>query len=289
MKTLRLTSVLFLSLICTINSSYAQPPVVDDSDEYTLSINMHEASEVNPIAKSAEPEEEEVWKNDAPLQDQPLVNDSKTEETDIDADSLAEQLHNLQTEIQDLRGQIEVQAHDLKMLQQQQLAFYKDLDSRIQKQKQDPSDGVTSTNAVPSTMQTTGIQNKKDGNPADEQISYLAAYELIKTKQFDEALKAMHQFIKRYPNSGYNANAHYWVGELYLVKNENELALQAFNTVLTQYPKSSKAAASELKAGYALANLGQIDAARSKLRHVITQFPDTKTAQLAQKKLDSMN
>ena len=45
--------------------------------------------------------------------------------------NLIEKVLNLQKEVQELRGQLEIQAHDLKLLQQQQLAFYKDLDSRL--------------------------------------------------------------------------------------------------------------------------------------------------------------
>ncbi len=40
-------------------------------------------------------------------------------------------IQGLQQDIQELRGQLEIQTHDLKSLQQQQLAFYKDLDTRM--------------------------------------------------------------------------------------------------------------------------------------------------------------
>ena len=44
---------------------------------------------------------------------------------------LIDKIQSLQQEVQELRGQLEVQAHDLKLLQQQQVAFYKDLDARL--------------------------------------------------------------------------------------------------------------------------------------------------------------
>ena len=34
-------------------------------------------------------------------------------------------------------------------------------------------------------------------NPADEQISYLAAYELVKNKRYDDALNAMQYFCTK--------------------------------------------------------------------------------------------
>lgn len=290
MKSLRLTLAVSLTLLWISHAGYSQPPVIDESDEYSLAINMQETPNANGVSKSAETEEE-MWQDETPADDQqqPLVKNKSTEAADVDGDSLAEQVHNLQAEIQELRGQIEVQAHDLKMLQQQQLAFYKDLDSRLQQHKTEQNPETASDSTLSPAIKVANANNGKSDNPADEQISYLAAYELVKTKKFDEGLEAMRQFIERYPSSGYSANAYYWMGELYLVKNDNEHALKAFNTVLGKFPKSSKAAASQLKAGYALANLGQMDAARAKLRSVINHYPDTKTAQLAKQKLDSMN
>lgn len=44
---------------------------------------------------------------------------------------LLSRLEAAQQEIQQLQGKIEVQAHDLKLLHEQQRAFYEDLDKRL--------------------------------------------------------------------------------------------------------------------------------------------------------------
>ena len=166
MKSLKITSLMSLILACTLQSGYSQAPVIDESGEYSLAMNHHEISAQSSISKSAEADED-LWENEQqpdnqatdtiesqtnnevqanenqPLvrvkEQEPLVNNTNVDGHDDDSESLAEQVHNLQAEIQELRGQIEVQAHDLKMLQQQQLAFYKDLDSRLQNQKSLPT------------------------------------------------------------------------------------------------------------------------------------------------------
>ena len=125
-------------------------------------------------------------------------------------------------------------------------------------------------------------------NPADEQVRYLAAYELVKNKQFDEALSAMQAFVAQYPQGGYTGNAHYWLGELYMVKSDNTKAIEQFNIVLQQFPSSSKVAASLLKLGYALAASGKTAEAREKLNEVIKKYPDTTTAELASAKLEAL-
>jgi tol-pal system protein YbgF len=125
-------------------------------------------------------------------------------------------------------------------------------------------------------------------NPADEQISYLAAYELVKNKKYDDALSAMQNFVAKYPQGGYTANAHYWLGELYMVKKDYSEAIKHFDIVLEQFPSSSKCSASMLKIGYALAASGKTTDARTKLLEVLKKYPDTSTAELASTKLQSL-
>ena len=98
----------------------------------------------------------------------------------------------------------------------------------------------------------------------------------------------MHAFVSKYPHGGYTANAQYWLGELYMVKNDYPQAIEHFNVVLQAFPSSSKNAASLLKIGYALAASGKTAEARIKLQDVVKTYPDTSTAKLAAAKLNSL-
>ena len=49
--------------------------------------------------------------------------------------NLPQQIAHLQQELAQLRGEIQVQQHDLKMLSNQQRSFYQDLDQRLAKLK----------------------------------------------------------------------------------------------------------------------------------------------------------
>lgn len=289
----------------------AEAPVVDDSENFAI-LDEQQAAIEQPVAKAQLDDlngEQEV----ALAQDTPTNNTANA--------GLLDKLQGMQQELQELRGQLEVQAHDLKLLQQQQLAFYKDLDARLRNNPGKSAQSVQTlpqtkptelsvepaevktpapspSAAVPSTSTKTNTPEAKinvppvnsaaRGNPADEQISYLAAYDLVKTKRFDEALKAMQTFATQYPQGGYTANAQYWLGELYMVKNNYPKAIEHFEIVLKQFPSSSKAAASTLKIGYALAASGKIEDARMRLQEVLRNYPDTPTAQLAITKLESL-
>lgn len=209
---------------------------------------------------------------------------------------LLDKIQGLQHDVQELRGQLEVQSHDLKLLQEQQLSFYKDLDSRIRndasvKGSVPVKNNLSPMNKTPvtNTVIAPPVNSPPQTNPADEQISYLAAYELIKNKKFDEATDAMQNFVNQHPQSGYAANAQYWLGELYMLKKDYANAIAHFEIVVQQYPSSNKLAACLLKSGYALAAAGKKQEAIERLQQVVKNYPGTNTAQLAKVKLDSLS
>lgn len=290
----------------------AEAPVVDSNENFALL--DQQAAQVSSVASR---DIQDVSYDDT----QPLARDTTDLASDHENADLINKLHGLQQEIQELRGQLEVQTHDLKVLQEQQLSFYNDLDARISgrqpiksaKNQAEPlnldeqtsamqhvaaepqqvapaanqSDNLSS--AAPATSATTAmIATTTNANPADEQISYLKAYELVKTKQYDDALIAMQHFTQKYPKGGYTANAEYWLGELYLVKQNYADAITHFSTVLQQFPSSSKYSASLLKIGYALADAGRIAEAKERFHEVMKKYPDTSTANLARLKLETL-
>ena len=281
--------------------AHAEAPVVDDSENFAI-LDEQQAAIEQPVAKAQ-------FDDNLSDEDVPLAKDDPSIGTD-NAD-LLDKVQSMQQEIRELRGQIEVQAHDLKVLQQQQLAFYKDLDARLQNSSAKQSTQATSSlpqdstpaaqTMLPAPANTPAVNHIEQqtissaivtpprNNPADEQISYLAAYDLVKNKQYDEALTAMQGFVSQYPKGGYTANAQYWLGELYIVKKNYPQAIEHFEVVLKHFPTSSKAAACSLKIGYALAASGKETEARHRLQEVIKNFPDTPTAQLAAAKLRTLN
>ncbi|MBA2648736.1 MAG: tol-pal system protein YbgF [Legionella sp.] len=314
----------YISIVLTLwllpMSLWSAAPVVDKSDDFAM--REQQEWESPPVGSRYNESKYEGLRNRSqkytPATDEtPLVKEDFTEgHTDarqqLNASaSLIDKIQSLRQEIQELRGQLEIQAHDLKLLQQQQIAFYKDLDSRLatgankiaQPVSPAPSIGSAAPISVPTASQekiqkmekkpvdtpTRSLAPVSRMNPADEQISYLAAYELIKNKRFDEALAAMQRFAQNYPQGGYTANAEYWIGELYLLKKEYAKSIEHFEIVLDQFPTSSKGSAAMLKDGYAYAAAGDVLTAKKRLQQVIRSYPNTKSAQLASIKLESID
>lgn len=255
-------------MIALSPGAYAEAPVIDESQNFSQFEDQQVVTHTN-----------------AEVDEQPLIKDNDADTTPSNVNWL-NKVQGLQQDLQELRGQLEVQANTIKQLQEQQLRFYKDFDTRlngkaVSTKNDDAADVATAINQA-------NLQSASPSNPADEQLSYLAAYDLVKDKRFDEALASMQSFILRFPHGGYTANAHYWLGELYMVKKNYSQAITQFETVLRNFPSSSKSAACTLKIGYALASSGKDFEARKHLQQVLKNYPDTPTAQLAAAKLNSM-
>jgi tol-pal system protein YbgF len=227
---------------------------------------------------------------------------------------LMDQVKALQREVQQLRGDIEVQAHDMDGLQKRQRDLYLDIDRRLHRLETggveappaagapgaDLAGGSVAPPAVgsptPDVTPAIGTAGPSAAvaappvalNPADERKDYDGALEILKEGRYSEASTAFQQFLSKYPGSGYADNAQYWLGEVFYVTREFQSALGEFEKVVTVYPDSSKVADARLKMGYIHYELKDWGKARELLNQVVQSYPGTTSARLAQERLDRM-
>ena len=226
--------------------------------------------------------------------------------------SLMEQLAALQREVQQLRGDIEVQAHSMESLQKRQRDLYLDIDRRLHSVEaagvQGGTGDVPGTAAVvpPRPIGATppmapftpagssppaaaaGSSTSAALNPAEQRKDYDRALEQLKEGRYTEASSAFKAFLKKYPDSSYADNAQYWLGEVYYVTREFQPALSEFGKVVEEYPESTKIADAKLKIGYIQYELKDWSKAREMLSQVVQAYPGTTTARLAKERLDRM-
>jgi tol-pal system protein YbgF len=203
------------------------------------------------------------------------------------------QIQQMQQEIMRLNGKMEEQAYELSTLKEQSLQRYMDLDKRLGNGSASPtSPGPSAQTTSPAGAEginaagtPTAPEIPGNSSPGVEQPgeadAYRAAYALVMpARKFDEAVPAFQQFLQRYPDGAYAANAHYWLGELYLVKEPPDLeaARQSFALLLSQYPDSSKAPDALFKLGKVQFLKGNREKAKEYLDLVITQYEGTNNA-----------
>src|SRR3990167_5296015 len=112
----------------------------------------------------------------------------------LTAMNLPQQITELQQQLAELRGQLQMQSHDLKLLENQQRSFYQDLNQRLGQLK-------NSENTVKATTTPTLSEHIPSAPPSDpvslkESQSYKTAFELVSKKEYDKAQTAFERYLR---------------------------------------------------------------------------------------------
>ena len=191
------------------------------------------------------------------------------------AGELFYQLQLLQQEVMELRGKVEEQEYQLRQQREQSLERYLDLDQRLKRLE---GGGVPAGQGAPTSTGTgAGTVTAPQQELPGESDAYRAAYSLVRSQQFADAVAAFRQFLVDFPGGKFAPNAHYWLGELYLVQvpPDDESARREFNLLLEQYPDNSKIPDALYKLGKIYFDRGNRDGAREYLDRVINEFGDS--------------
>lgn len=205
---------------------------------------------------------------------------------------LLQRVERLQQEVQELRGELEVQSHELSQLKKRQRELYVDIDRRLTKvettkplssagNEEKASDDNTDTQPTPDTSGTVTAQIDTDA----QRDAYQKAFNLLKTGRYEDAAGGFKEFLANYPNGEYADNAQYWLGEAYYVTSAFKPALAEFQKLINTRPGSAKVSHALLKIGYIQDELGQKQAAVTTLEELIERFPTTTAASLAKERL----
>lgn len=188
----------------------------------------------------------------------------------------------LRTELRELRGRIEVQAHELESLKSRNREALADTDKRLRELER----RAAPASAPPPAAAESPVPTTVASSPTpSEQQQYDAAFNLMKQGYYEKAGKAFREFVARHPSSDLAGNAQYWVGEAQYVVRNFKVALEEFTKVVDKYPSSAKVPDALLKIGYCQHELGALDKARAALQLVISRYPNTTVAKSAEQRL----
>ena len=224
---------------------------------------------------------------------------------------LLEQIDSLQQEVLQLRGLVEKQADALQRLSHENRDRYLDLDRRIGKllesdgapdaktEARAEAKGARNDTRADAQQQTVTPHLTKAGNtaeaappgssnPVPERLVYRDAFRLIRARKFDEAIRALDDYIRRFPTGIYADNARYWLGEVYFAQGKLQRARDAFEAVLKDYPTSNKVPDALYKLGRVFDQLGDKAQSEKNLKSVISQHPQSSAARLADVYLRSL-
>ena len=218
----------------------------------------------------------------------PLLQVDNNPITGSDSGSLILRVQQLEADVRMLTGLLEEATQALRALEAQSLERYVDLDRRLSvgaRPKKENVAAVGPGSSIPASGESTGNTQIERAGEAEEgeEAAYRAAYELVREREFDTAVSAFIEFLSDYPFGRYAPNAHYWLGELYLVIDppDPELARQNFKLLLDQYPADRKVPDALYKLGRVQFIKGNRQRSREYLDEVIREYPSHAAAQLA--------
>lgn len=178
----------------------------------------------------------------------------------------------LRLEINQLRGQLEVQAHELAVTRRQLGEQLNTVDSRIKRFE-------------PVEVEIDGAAATVDQN---ERAAFEAALGLFRSGDFKGARGAFAQFQSQYPDSAYTPAAYFWVGSSHFALKDYKAAVAGHQALVTRFPDNPRVPDSLLNIGYAQAESGDRAGARRTLQGLIDKHPQSPAAQLARDRLASL-
>ncbi|MFT6625425.1 MAG: tol-pal system protein YbgF [Cycloclasticus sp.] len=201
-------------------------------------------------------------------------------------------LEQLQNDVQQMRGQIEEQAHTIESLKKRQRDLYLDTDRRIQQLETGQTSSPVSSSELPANT-TSAISSRPSAAPAstnsgEDKLAYEAAFASLKAARYEQSISDFSAFIAAYPKSSYLPNALYWLGEASYVTRDFKRALKEFNEVVARFPAHSKTKDALLKIGFIQYENKQWQQSRATLEKVLTSYPGATVAQLAGQRLEKM-
>lgn len=219
-------------------------------------------------------------------------------------------VENLQSELQNLVGEIELQKYTLDEIKKRQRDLYLDIDRRIlqvergsgsnkasvstsvSNQASVTESSVANVSETPKDMSETPVEysipprktKKKEG----EQVAYQKAFDLLRALRYAKATQAFRQFLNDFPDGRYAHIAQYWLAETSYHIRKFSVAVEDYQALINQYPKSPKRADALLKIGYSQFELKLFSKAKNVLNKLIQSYPGTTEAGQANKLLQKI-
>lgn len=133
--------------------------------------------------------------------------------------------------------------------------------------------------AAPSeASRTAAVANAPLLPPGSIQDRYAFAFGLLRKAEYDQAEKALGEFIAAHGNDPLAHNAHYWLGETFYVRAQYARAAEVFLDAFQKSPTGAKAPDILLKLGMSLAQLDKKREACASFTKLLRDYPRASTA-----------
>jgi len=199
---------------------------------------------------------------------------------------LMEQISLLKRSLLDLNSQIELMRADAAKLVGQNEQLTRDV-AELQRRQKDIAQGVDDRIRKLEPQKVT-LDDKEFLVDPEEKKQFDDAMAVMRKGDFAGAAAAFVSFRQRYPASGYNDVALFWLGNAQYGKREYREATASFRELLKVAPDSPRAPEALLSIANCQMELKDTKGARRTLDDLLKTYPKSEAAQAGKERLASM-
>lgn len=199
---------------------------------------------------------------------------------------LGEQIDQLKRSLLDLNNQLEQMRGDNATLRGQNEELAR-IVSELQRRQKDLQAGVDDRMRRIEPQKVT-VDGKEFSADPDEKRQYDEAMDLLRKSDFAGTVNALGAFRKRYPASGYNESALFWLGNAQYGVRQYKEAITSFRTLVAAAPDHPKAPEALLAIANCQAELKDAKSARRTIDELLRTYPRSEAAQAGRERLASL-
>ncbi len=210
---------------------------------------------------------------------------------------MLQRIEQLEVEVRRLRGELELQRHQLDLRQTERNAAIPAPASAGVNQA--PPGGYSSP-PPPAVAPPAASAPPPPAAPplaappppaavgGTESADFDAALSELREGRYPQAIADLQRFVSAWPNSSRVGDAQYWLGEAYYLSRNYDAAKEAFINLGLHYPQNARLPDALLKLGYIYGEQGDAARARDVLQKLVQVYPNSQAASLAERRLQSL-
>lgn len=201
---------------------------------------------------------------------------------------LLQRIEQLEAEVRQIRGELEIYRHRFDQLQQESARAYAPPTAPAGAAIPPPQAESSPAGSPPADTTVPPVARTMPSATGTAQADFETALRELREGHHARAIAELQHFLSAYPDSSQAGDAQYWLGEAHYLSRDYAAAKEAFINLGVRYPESARLPDALLKLGYIYGEAGETDRAREVLQKLVQAYPDTQAANLAERRLQAL-
>jgi len=264
--------------VCCLCISSAQAGLFEDDEARRAILDLRQ--KVDQMQQQSA-EQLRVYKNESALSTEQL--NAQSEQLKAQSEQLNAQLNQLRRSVLELSNMIESLRSELASSFGKNEQLARDL-ADAQRLQKDIVQGTEDRlkRLEPSKVSVDGLEFM--AAPAEIR-EYDSALATMRKGDFAQALPAFSNFVRRYPSSGYQPSALFWLGNLHYAQRNYKEALSQYMALVNSAPAHLRAPEALLSIANCQLELKDLKASRKTLEELVKGYAESEAASLAKARL----